>query len=109
MAAHEAATAALQNQKEVPGLWLARAKPGAGLKSAGSYWPVTKINILVQADKDRHAQKAVIAFPEPGAAFVVRDQAQLKAIIQKLITAYQHIGAGPRAQSSVVGYDKRFG
>ena len=98
------ADARAHNQQEIPGLWLARAKPGIALKSQGTYWPAKAMNVLVQADIERHAQQAVIAFPESGAAYVVPDQRQLKGIINKLITVYNHIDA--HGQSAVVSFGR---
>ena len=98
------ATARSQNQQDIPGLWLARAKPGVALKSGGTYWPAKAMNILVQADPDRLAKRAVIAFPESGAAYVIPDQQQLAGVIRKLITVYQHINAS--GQSAVVRWGR---
>ena len=97
-------------QEEVTGLWLPRkgAKSG-GLRSQGNYWSAKHLNIMVQADRERHAQHAVIAFPDTGAAYVVQDQSQLRGIIAKLQTIYDHIEAGPRSGQSVVSYQNRFG
>lgn len=96
------AEARARNQKAIPGLWLARAKPGAAFASQGTYWPAKAMNILVQADPERHAKHAVIAFPESGAAYVIETQSQLKAIINKLITTYNHIEASSKGDASLV-------
>lgn len=91
--------------KELENLWHARAgrKKGTGaIQSRGSYWPAKQLNILVQSDPERHARHAVIAFPDTGAAYVVQDQLQLKAIILKLMGIYQHIAA--KGESSIVSF-----
>ena len=89
---------------ELDHLWNARAGSGNAVRSRGNYWPAKALNIMVQSDVDRHARRAVIAFPDTGSAYVVESQAQLKAIIHKLIGIYQHIDA--RGQSSVVSFSR---
>ena len=90
--------------RDLENLWHARAGSGNAIRSRGNYWPAKSLNIMAQVDVDRHARHAVIAFPDTGAAYVVQNQLQLKAIIHKLIGIYQHIDA--RGQSAVISFGR---
>lgn len=60
---------------------------------------------MVQADPDRHALRAVIAFPDAGWCYVIEDARQLKAIIEKLQTTYGHLTA--HGQSRTINFSPR--
>ena len=85
----------------IQGLWIARRKES--FKSEATYWPVKRLDVYVQADSERRAKRAIIAFPLENLAYVIEDQSQLKGIINKLIGVYNQIQA--KGQSRVVSFN----
>lgn len=82
------------------GLWYPRRRAGQAVKSQMGLAPTKAMQIMTQADLDRRADKAVIAFPEAGWCYIIEDTRQLKEVILKLQTVYKHLIA--RGQGRIV-------